>query len=110
MKLDLNNWLASQLESKDREALIESMKKYCFRNNFGDFKDMDIVALKNYMDAQYYGELNASESKTYKKNGKSAAIHYGTGAISVFLSYDHVQVGDLVVEDQKFIDIFGGQI
>ncbi|KAK8607817.1 hypothetical protein V6N13_023267 [Hibiscus sabdariffa] len=143
MKLDPNNHLASQLESKEREALIESMKKYRFRTNLGDSEDMDIVALKNYMDAQYYGEIGvgtppqnftvifdtgssnlwvpsskcyfsiscyfhskykASESKTYKKNGKSAAIHYGTGAISGFFSYDHVQVGDLVVEDQQFIE------
>ncbi|KAL4291577.1 hypothetical protein GQ457_14G011020 [Hibiscus cannabinus] len=143
MKLDPNNRLASQLESKEREALIESMKKYRLRTNLGDSEDMDIVALKNYMDAQYYGEIGvgtppqnftvifdtgssnlwvpsskcyfsiscyfhskykASESKTYKKNGKSAAIHYGTGAISGFFSYDHVKVGDLVVEDQQFIE------
>lgn len=32
--------------------------------------------------------------------GKSASIHYGTGAISGFFSEDHVKVGDLVVKDQ----------
>lgn len=32
--------------------------------------------------------------------GKPASIQYGTGAISGFFSYDHVQVGDLVVKDQ----------
>lgn len=32
--------------------------------------------------------------------GKSASIHYGTGAISGFFSKDHVKVGDLVVKDQ----------
>lgn len=31
--------------------------------------------------------------------GKSAEIHYGSGAIAGFFSQDHVQVGD-VVEDQ----------
>ncbi|KAE8733171.1 Aspartic proteinase A2 [Hibiscus syriacus] len=114
-----------------------------FRNYLGDSEDVDIVALKNYMDAQYYGEIGvgtppqkftvifdtgssnlwvpsykcyfsiscylhskykADESKTYKKNGKSAAIHYGTGAISGFFSYDNFQVGDLVVKDQEFIE------
>ncbi|XP_022716129.1 aspartic proteinase-like isoform X1 [Durio zibethinus] len=144
IKLDPNNRLASQLESKDREALRASIiKKYRFRNNLGDFEETDIVALKNYMDAQYYGEIGvgtppqkftvifdtgssnlwvpstkcyfsvacffhsrykASESSTYKKNGKSASIQYGTGAISGFFSYDHVQVGDLVVKDQEFIE------
>lgn len=32
--------------------------------------------------------------------GKSAAIHYGTGAISGFFSEDNVQVGDLIVKHQ----------
>ena len=57
LKLDPNNRLAARLESKDREALIASIKKYGFRNNLGDSEETDIVALKNYMDAQYYGEI-----------------------------------------------------
>ncbi|XVF26072.1 hypothetical protein REPUB_Repub13aG0268500 [Reevesia pubescens] len=144
MQLDPNNRLAARLESKDREALRASIiKKYRFGNNLGDSEETDIVALKNYMDAQYYGEIGvgtppqkftvifdtgssnlwvpsskcyfsvacyfhskykASESSTYKKNGEPAAIQYGTGAISGFFSYDHVQVGDLVVKDQEFIE------
>lgn len=32
--------------------------------------------------------------------GKPAAIQYGSGSISGFLSQDNVQVGDLVVKDQ----------
>lgn len=37
-------------------------------------------------------------------SGKSAAIHYGTGAIAGFFSNDAVTVGDLVVKDQvKYI-------
>ncbi|KAE8728691.1 Aspartic proteinase A2 [Hibiscus syriacus] len=143
MKFDPKNRLAYRLEPKDLEALIASMKKYRFHNNLGDSEEVDIIALKNYMDAQYYGEIaigtppqkftvifdtgssnlwvssakchfsaacylhskyKASESKTYKKNGKSAAIQYGTGAVSGFFSYDDVQVGDLVVEDQEFIE------
>ncbi|KAB2007209.1 hypothetical protein ES319_D10G012400v1 [Gossypium barbadense] len=143
-KFDPNNRLASRLESEDRQALIASMQeKYGLHNNLGDHEDTDIVALKNYMDAQYYGEIGvgtppqkftvifdtgssnlwvpsskcyfsvacyfhskykASESKTYKKNGKPASIQYGTGAISGFFSYDNVQVGNLVVEDQEFIE------
>ena len=38
--------------------------------------------------------------------GKSAAIHYGTGAIAGFFSNDAVTVGDLVVKDQvKFLSL-----
>ena len=57
MKLDPNNRLAARLESGDREALRASIKKYRFRNNLGDSEETDIVALKNYMDAQYFGEI-----------------------------------------------------
>ncbi|KAB2078437.1 hypothetical protein ES319_A06G162700v1 [Gossypium barbadense] len=144
MKLDPNNRLAAQLDSKDREALRASIaKKYRFRNDLGDSEETDIVALKNYMDAQYYGEISigtppqkftvifdtgssnlwvpstkcyfsvacffhskykSSESSTYKKNGKSASIQYGTGAISGFFSNDSVKVGNLVAKDQEFIE------
>ncbi|KAK8989383.1 hypothetical protein V6N11_063829 [Hibiscus sabdariffa] len=102
MKLDPNNRLASQLESEDREALIESMKKYGFPQNC----QLWVPSSKCYFSVSCYfhSKYKASESKTYKKNGKSAAIHYGTGAISSFFCYDHVQVDDLVVEDQVFIE------
>uniref|UniRef100_A0A0E0JM18 Peptidase A1 domain-containing protein n=1 Tax=Oryza punctata TaxID=4537 RepID=A0A0E0JM18_ORYPU len=103
----------------------------------------DIVALKNYLNAQYYGEIaigtppqmftvifdtgssnlwvpsskchlsiacyfhsryKAGQSSTYKKNGKSASIHYGTGAISGYFSQDSVKVGDVSVKNQDFIE------
>lgn len=41
--------------------------------------------------------------------GKTAEIHYGTGAISGFFSQDHVQVGDLVIQSQvKYKKICNG--
>ncbi|GER52921.1 aspartic protease family protein [Striga asiatica] len=143
MKMDKNNRIASQLESKEAQTLRASFRKYNFRGKLGDDADTDIVALKNYMDAQYFGEIGigtppqkftvifdtgssnlwvpsakclfsvpcyfhskykSSHSSTYKKNGKTAAIHYGTGAISGFFSEDNVKVGDLVVEGQEFIE------
>ncbi|GFZ06342.1 aspartic proteinase A1 [Actinidia rufa] len=132
MKFDRNNRLAARLESKER------VEKYILRGNQGESKE-DIVALKNYMDAQYFGEIGigtppqkftvifdtgssnlwvpsskcyfsvpcfihskykSSQSSSYKKNGKSAEIHYGTGAISGFFSEDSVKVGNLVVKNQ----------
>ncbi|GFS29400.1 aspartic proteinase A1 [Actinidia rufa] len=118
MKFDQNNRLAARLESKEWE------EKYNLRGNHGEAKE-DIVALKNYMDAQYFGEIGigtppqkftvifdtgssnlwchhqsvisrfhalsipkykSSQSSSYKKNGKSAEIHYGTGPYLDFLA------------------------
>lgn len=56
LKLDPNNRLATRLGSKQEEALRSSFRSY--NNNLGgDSGDADIVALKNYLDAQYYGEI-----------------------------------------------------
>ncbi|CAN8308440.1 unnamed protein product [Cochlearia groenlandica] len=137
-KLDQANMLASMLVTKNRGSW--SPKDY-----FDILNDAnsDIVPLKNYLDAQYYGEITigtppqkftaifdtgssnlwipstkcylsvacyfhskykASESSTYKKNGKPASIRYGTGAISGYFSNDDVKVGDLVIKDQEFIE------
>uniref|UniRef100_A0A1J3K6U2 Aspartic proteinase A2 n=1 Tax=Noccaea caerulescens TaxID=107243 RepID=A0A1J3K6U2_NOCCA len=145
LKLDPNNRLAERFGSKQEEAFRSSLNKFrSHNNNLGKSSgDADIVALKNYLDAQYYGEIaigtppqkftvifdtgssnlwipsgkcyfslacyfhakfKSSRSSTYKKSGKSAAIHYGTGSISGFFSYDSVTVGDLVVKDQEFIE------
>lgn len=46
--------LAALLESKDLRA---SIRKYHLSGNLRAFKDTDIIALKNYMDAQYFGEI-----------------------------------------------------
>ncbi|KAK2992497.1 hypothetical protein RJ640_005644 [Escallonia rubra] len=159
MKFDQNNRLAARLESKEGEALRASIRKYHPRGKLGDAQDTDIVALKNYMDAQYFGEIGVGtppqkftvifdtgssnlwvpSSKCYfsvpwdahlhgdvrirlcrlcdcyKKlvselfaillhAGKSAEIHYGTGAIAGFFSKDNVKVGDLIVKNQEFIE------
>ncbi|KAL9243497.1 hypothetical protein vseg_017376 [Gypsophila vaccaria] len=141
-KLDRNSRVAVQLGSKDRKALKSFLPNYLL-GDYGDIEGTDIVALKNYMDAQYFGEIGigtppqkftvifdtgssnlwvpsskcyfsiacyfhsfyrSTVSRTYKKSGERAAIKYGTGAISGFFSKDSVEVGDVVVRDQEFIE------
>ncbi|KAL1828224.1 hypothetical protein DCAR_0207419 [Daucus carota subsp. sativus] len=113
------------------------------RNNLGDAAG-DILPLKNYLDAQYYGEISigsppqkfsvifdtgssnlwvpsskcyfsiacwfhskykAKKSSTYTEVGEDAAIVYGSGSVSGFLSQDNVEIGDLVIKDQVFIEV-----
>ncbi|KAK4278414.1 hypothetical protein QN277_016262 [Acacia crassicarpa] len=141
-KLDQNQ-LAAHLEPKDGLSLRGGVKNYQLHWKLGYREDADIVPLKNYLDAQYFGEIGigsppqkfkvifdtgssnlwvpsskcyfsvacyfhskykSGHSSTYKKNGKPAAIRYGTGAISGFFSEDSVKLGDLVVENQEFIE------
>ncbi|KAA8524705.1 hypothetical protein F0562_011128 [Nyssa sinensis] len=141
-KLDHVDRLAGHIDTKEGELSGASVRNYRLHDNVGG-SDTDIIALKNYMDAQYFGEIGigtppqkftvifdtgssnlwvpsakcyfsvaclfhskykSGHSSTYKKNGKSAAIHYGTGAISGFFSQDHVKLGDLVVKEQDFIE------
>ncbi|XP_052183993.1 aspartic proteinase-like isoform X2 [Diospyros lotus] len=142
IKFNKNSRLAAQHESREEETLKASIKKYNLRGSLGA-ADTDIVALKNYMDAQYFGEIGigtppqiftvifdtgssnlwvpsskcyfsvpcffhakykSSQSSTYRENGKSAEIQYGSGAISGFFSEDNVKVGDLIVKNQEFIE------
>ncbi|PSS24819.1 Aspartic proteinase [Actinidia chinensis var. chinensis] len=57
MNYDQNNRLAARLEFKEGETLRASIKKYNLHGNLREGGDTDIVALKNYMDAQYFGEI-----------------------------------------------------
>uniref|UniRef100_A0A0D9UZW0 Peptidase A1 domain-containing protein n=1 Tax=Leersia perrieri TaxID=77586 RepID=A0A0D9UZW0_9ORYZ len=53
-----------------------------------------------YLHHRYRSRVSSS----YKKNGESCTISYGSGSIAGFFSEDNVLVGDLVVKNQKFIE------
>ncbi|KAL0542931.1 hypothetical protein IC582_018012 [Cucumis melo] len=144
IRSDQNSRFKALLESKKGEFLGPSVGKHNqWGNNLGESKNADNVPLKNYLDAQYYGEIGigtppqkftvifdtgssnlwvpsskcvfslacffharyqSGRSSTYKKNGTSAAIQYGSGAIAGFFSSDNVRVGDVVVRNQDLIE------
>ncbi|KAH8595269.1 putative vacuolar protease A [Bisporella sp. PMI_857] len=47
---------------------------------------------------------DSSSSSTYKKNGTSFEIRYGSGELSGFVSQDTLTIGDLTVKDQVFAE------
>jgi len=53
----------------------------------------------------FHNRFKGSKSTTYTKIGDELQINYGSGSISGFSSKDTVQVGDLCVVDQDFIEV-----
>lgn len=49
-------------------------------------------------------KYDSSSSSTYKKNGTSFEIHYGSGSLTGFVSQDVMTIGDLKVKDQTFAE------
>ncbi|CAA0817935.1 Aspartic proteinase A1 [Striga hermonthica] len=129
---------AKQARSEGKNGLGVGNRRLQLSDSNGD-----IVYLKNYLDAQYYGEISigsppqkftvifdtgssnlwvpsgkcyfsiacyfhsrykSGKSSTYTKIGKPCSISYGSGSISGYFSQDNVGVGDVVVNDQVFIE------
>ncbi|PKA66567.1 Aspartic proteinase oryzasin-1 [Apostasia shenzhenica] len=139
--LDENSRIAARLVDHETGS-VESLRSGLGGEKYGS--NEDIISLKNYLNAQYYGEIaigtppqkftvifdtgssnlwipsakcyfsldlfvNKEQIPVfnyleYSKSRRSAAITYGTGAVSGFLSQDYLTVGDLVVKDQVFIE------
>ncbi|KAF2835686.1 peptidase A1 [Patellaria atrata CBS 101060] len=53
-----------------------------------------------YLHTKY----DSSASSTYKKNGTSFEIRYGSGSLSGFVSNDVLRIGDLKIEHQDFAE------
>jgi saccharopepsin len=51
-----------------------------------------------------HSTYDSSSSSTYKKNGTSFEIHYGSGSLSGFTSKDVMTIGDLKIKDQVFAE------
>lgn len=55
-KVDLVNHLPGQNNLREGVQRRGPVRNYYLRGNAGD-DDIDVVSLKNYMDAQYFGEI-----------------------------------------------------
>ncbi|KAH0558354.1 Vacuolar protease A [Trichoglossum hirsutum] len=53
-----------------------------------------------YLHAKY----DSSASSTYKKNGSSFEIRYGSGSLSGFVSQDQLKIGNLKIKNQDFAE------
>ncbi|XP_047332280.1 aspartic proteinase A1-like [Impatiens glandulifera] len=51
-----------------------------------------------------YHSYKSRRSRTYKKNGTSAEIHYDSGSIAGRFSQDNILVGGLTIKNQDFIE------
>ncbi|KAG8529247.1 Vacuolar protease A [Bacidia gigantensis] len=51
-----------------------------------------------------HSKYDSSASSTYKKNGSSFEIKYGSGELSGFVSQDTVQIGDIKIKGQDFAE------
>ncbi|KAG6866482.1 hypothetical protein C0991_004000 [Blastosporella zonata] len=71
------------------------------------------VPLTNFMNAQYYTEVtlgnpaqtyDSSASSTYKANGSTFSIQYGSGSMEGFVSSDTLTIGDIAIPNQLFAE------
>jgi len=51
-----------------------------------------------------HAKYDASASSTYKANGTSFEIHYGSGSLEGYMSQDTLTIGDLTVKQQDFAE------
>ncbi|KAF5369929.1 hypothetical protein D9758_001011 [Tetrapyrgos nigripes] len=49
-------------------------------------------------------KYDSSASSTYKQNGTSFSIQYGSGSMEGFVSHDTLSIGDLAIKDQDFAE------
>jgi saccharopepsin len=60
----------------------------------------DCNSIACYLHTKY----DHSSSSTYKKNGSSFEIRYGSGELSGYVSQDTFQIGDLKIKNQDFAE------
>ncbi|KAG8860558.1 Vacuolar protease A [Tulasnella sp. 330] len=49
-------------------------------------------------------KYDGAKSSTYKPNGTTFEIHYGSGSMEGFVSHDHLSIADLTIKGQAFAE------
>ncbi|KAI5243560.1 Gastricsin [Manis pentadactyla] len=49
-----------------------------------------------------HNRFNPSQSSTFRNNGQTYTLYYGSGSLTVFLGYDTVTVQNIVIQNQEF--------
>uniref|UniRef100_A0A8C0YWZ3 Peptidase A1 domain-containing protein n=1 Tax=Canis lupus familiaris TaxID=9615 RepID=A0A8C0YWZ3_CANLF len=49
-----------------------------------------------------HNTFNPSSSSTYRNNGQTYTLYYGSGSLTVLLGYDTVTVQNIVINNQEF--------
>ncbi|KAI7750075.1 hypothetical protein M8C21_019099 [Ambrosia artemisiifolia] len=117
--------LSAPIFSTSNDGLIRiNLKKLKFDENVVDHQESSIIPLNNFMDTQYFGEIGIGtppqKFKVIFDTGSAnlwipsskctsvrspTAMNYTNGSISGYMSKDIVEVGDLVVNNQEFIEV-----
>ncbi|XP_047332331.1 aspartic proteinase A1-like [Impatiens glandulifera] len=126
-KLDENNMIdarrTTQIPDSQNDTVIVGLKNYENVQYYGEISigtppqkftvlfdtgssNLWITSSKCYFSraCYYHSKYYARRSRTYKKNGTSARIGYGSGSISGKISQDDVLVGGLTIKNQNFIE------
>ncbi|GKB62265.1 aspartic proteinase-like protein [Tanacetum coccineum] len=119
-----------RLKTNDAGRVVpRSELRHSLRAHTINYGSPDIIRLNNYMNAQYYGEISigsppqnftvtfdtkgckfhsrydSRKSESYLSDGEYAEFEYDTRTLQGFFSKDFVQIGDVGIVNQPFIEV-----
>ncbi|KAG2525704.1 hypothetical protein BBO99_00004567 [Phytophthora kernoviae] len=114
--------LLHDVHALNRPSIYDGIAAFPSQGQYQNKDDLSVhdtanVVIRDFQNAQYYGAISIdrkfgshniydhNKSSTYKANGTTFNIMYGSGPVSGFLSQDTLGLGGLKVEDQFFAEV-----